>query len=324
VATAATSSTTGSAAATSAAPGQTATATVEAATPAAPLDPDEATLGRATLRSLVPRSGPGVRPGVFDAVLDAPEGRRAAVAEPALTAAPLAHRSELAFYKLARALGVRIVPTAALRAVPIAELASALDRDATTRASIRELRVQNDGSVDVLFTTRSSPSTGSPWDAPRGLSFDPAEGPQAASWDRWASATAPQPGEDAPLLAQYLEMLALDYLAANVGRRSATLVDGHALVLLENASAFPAHADRPLLDRLLRKLRGAARFPRALRDALVRFDHAAAARAFNEGPFGAWLLAPRTIVELSERRAALLTLIEARVAEHGADAALSL
>ncbi len=82
--------------------------------------------------------------------------------------------------------------------------------------------------------------------------------------------------------------------------------------------------DRPTLDHLLRRLRALARFPRGLRDALVRFDRGRAAATFTAGGFEAWLLAPRTVVELDERRAALLTLVEARIAERGAAAVLSL
>lgn len=264
--------------------------------------------------------GPGVRRGLLEAAL---EGGRSARAEPASGAAPIAYRTPAAFSRLARALGMDVVPVTVVRAVPAFELAAAAEGDAGARALVADLRVQNDGTVDVLLSTPSSASAGSPWDAAAGQLFDPGDEKAVGTWQRWAEAAAPAPGEDGALLRGYLEMLALDYLAAN-GARHAALRTGHGICLAENGTAFPPHADPPSLDRLLRRLRAAARFPRGLRDALARFDRARAAAVFQEGPFPGWLLSPRALVELDERRAALLTLLEARIAERGAEAVLTL
>jgi hypothetical protein len=188
---------------------------------------------------------------------------------------------------------------------------------------LRDLAVQNDGTVDVLLSTRSSASTGSPWDGPRGTLFDPLEDKAVAIWDRWAAAAGPVPGEDTALLRDYVEMLVLDYLSATVARRTA-MRDRSAIVLADNGLAFPPHVDQSSIDRLLRRLRAVARFPRGLQDALLRLDRARTASLFHEGPFAGWLLSPRALVDLDERRAALLTLLEARVAERGESAVLSL
>jgi len=282
-------------------------------------DPDERILRQSALVGLVARRGPAVRRGVFDAWLQGDE-KRAATAEPARRAAPTAYRAPLSFYRLAKALGMDVVPVTVVRAVPLAELGAA---EGDARAILGELRVQNDGTVDVLLATRSSASAGSPWEAPPGTSFDPREPQATETWERWAASAAPAPGEDGALLRSYVEMLVLDYLSANVAR-GAALRSGSALVLADNASAFPPRADRPTLDKMLRRLRAVARFPRGLRDALARFDRERAAATFNEGGFEGWLLSPRTVVELDERRAALLTLIEARIAERGAGAVLAL
>jgi hypothetical protein len=260
-----------------------------------------------------------VRHGVFDAWLQG-EQKREATAEPALLAAPMAYRAPLAFYRLAKALGMDVVPKAVLRAVPLAELGAA---EGDARAILGELRVQNDGTVDVLLATRGAASAGTPWEAPAGTPFDPRVPEETSRWGRWAASAAPAPGEDGALLRSYVEMLVLDYLSANVAR-GAALRSGSAIVLADNASAFPPRVDRPTLDRMLRRLRAVARFPRGLRDALTRFDRGRAVALFNEGGFEGWLLSPRTVVELDERRAALLTLLEARVAERGAAAVLSL
>jgi hypothetical protein len=229
----------------------------------------------------------------------------------------------LAFYRLARELEVRIVPVTVVRAIPLGELGAAIEADAVGKTLLGELRVQNDGTVDVLLATRSSASAGSLWEAARGTPIDVAEGTEVARWERWAGAGAPAAGEDGALLRAYVGMLVLDYLAANVARRTA-MKAGSALVLADNGSAFPPNADRATLDRMLRRLRGVARFPRGLREALVRFDRERAAATFNEGGFEHWLLTPRAVIELDERRAALLTLVEARIAERGAGAVLAL
>lgn len=275
-------------------------------------------LRHASLVRLVAIHGPGVRPGLFEAHLGGEIGR----AELSLKADPTACKAPLAFSRLARALGAGVVPITVHRMLTFDELGAALDHDPDARPLMRELAVQNDGTVDVLLATRAGSSARSPWGLP-GAPVDVTAGREVATWDRWASAPAPAPDEDSALLRDYVEMLVLDYLAANVARREALRVD-HALVLADNGSAFPPHANRPTLDRMLRRLRGVARFPRGLRVALGGFDRARAAAAFAQGGFATWLLSPRTLVELDERRAALLTLIEARVAERGAEAVLTL
>ena len=94
--------------------------------------------------------------------------------------------------------------------------------------------------------------------------------------------------------------------------------------MADNGTAFPPHPDAPTLDHMLGSLRAVARFPRELRTALAGLDRRRAAAAFAGGGFGTWLLSPRTLVDLDERRAALLTLVEARIAERGADVVLAL
>lgn len=269
-------------------------------------DPEEASLRRPIAR-LVARRGPAARPGIFDARLTGDD--RPAVAEPALLSAPTAYRAPLAYYLLAKALGMRVVPATVVRAVPLADLGAA---EGDAQALLGDLRVQNDGSVDVLLRRRVE-----------GKAFDPRDDHETATWDRWAASASPAAGEDGALLRDYVEVRVLDYLAADQARPE-VLRTGSGLALADNASAFPPRVDPPTLDRMLRRLRSFARFPRGLRDALARFDRERAQATFTAGRFEGWLLSPRAVVELDERRAALLTLIEARVAERGAAAVLSL
>jgi hypothetical protein len=287
------------------------------------VDLDEEYLLRAQVAALVPLRGPGVRPGMLEASLDAPQGRRIALAQPAFTAAPTAYRAPLAFYRLARALGLHVVPVTVVHVISVAELGAALDGQHEGLSILRELRVQNDGTVDVMLSMRSTASAGAPWEALRGALVEVDEGREVTTWNRWASAPSPARGEDGALLRDYVEMRVLDYLAANVARRTVTR-SGSALVLTDNGAAFPPHPDGPTLNHMLRALCAVARFPRGLRAALVGLDRARAAAAFAGGGFETWLLSPRSLVELDERRAALLTLVEARIAERGAEAVLVL
>jgi hypothetical protein len=290
---------------------------------APPGDPEEQILREAPIvalfyperRSLLPR-------GTYQAVLGSPSERaRPVLLSMALSADPIAYRRPLAFYRLARGLGARVVPTTVLRHVPVGDLAGVMEDSAEQKAILRDARVLNDGTVDVLLMSPASPATS-------GTPFDPEQAREARTWERWATSPAAVPGEDSGLLRDYVEMLVLDYLSANDARRQAHLHAGAgeraAIVLADNASAFPPHPEPHVLDRMLRRLRGVARFPRGMRDALLRFDRERAAAAFADGGFETWLLAPRVRVELDERRAALLTLLEARIGERGAEAVLCL
>jgi hypothetical protein len=292
------------------------------AVPAEPVDPDERLLREAEISALVVARGALIRRGTFQAMLGPPGDRRPATLWMALSADPIAHRRPLAFYRLARGIGARVVPATVLRHVPAGDLAGVVEDTAEAKGILRDARVLNDGTVDVLLISPASP-------AGPATPFDPDQAREPHAWERWAASPAPVPGEDTGLLRDYVEMLVLDYLSANVARRQALLRAGEAggrgaIVLADNASAFPPHPEAPVLDRMLRRLRGVARFPRGLRDALLGFDRARAAAAFADGGFDTWLLAPRVRVELDERRAALLTLIEARIGERGAEAVLCL
>lgn len=296
------------------------------APPARPLDPLQRVLAAAPITSIVPVHRPLARPGSFEAMLAAPEGRRGVFLEIATAASPVGYRRALAFHRLARALGARVVPEAALRHVGLAELAAAAEGSAGAAASLRDARVLNDGTVDVLVTARGTARAGSPWEAPDARPVDLDHSREGATWEVWARSPEPAQGEDRGLLRDYVEALVLDYLAAAVARRTVLVTAGEprAIVLDDNASAFPPRPEAPVLDRMLRRLRGIERFPRGMREALAALDRDRAAALFAEGGFETWILSPRVRVELEERRATLLTLVEARVAVRGAEAVLCL
>lgn len=289
--------------------------------PARVADREEVFLGAASITSLTAVRGPVARRGSFDVELGSSEGPRRASLSIALGAAPLAHHRPLAFYRLSRALGARVVPATTRRSLVAGDLAALADADAM--AILRGARVLNDGTVDALLSARAPSHAGSPWAAPEGRPLETERARELVTWERWALSEAPIAGEDRELLRDYVEMLVLDYLAANDARTSALLA-GRALILADNASAFPPHPATSILDRMLRRLRAVQRFPSGIREALLGFDEARSAEAFAPGAFSTWILPPRMRVDVHERRATLLTLIEAKVAARGAEAVLCL
>jgi hypothetical protein len=277
--------------------------------------PLERALEEAPIVALAP-AREALRFGTFDATLDAPDGPLRAELRVALVDAPRAHRRALAFHRLARALDAPVVLARAERHVSVGALAEELraSPDLVTLLGARAAMV-NDGTVSALVSVL-------PPEGARVLGMgDAVLGHLAVA----ARAPAPVPDEDARLVASYVWMRVLDYLAGNLLRRGAVLDDrAHALRLVDDDDAFPAHLDADGQEHLLAELRQLRRFPRSLRSALAGLDKARARTLFASGDFDDWLLVPRTLVELDERRVALVTLLDARSVERGEAEVLSL
>jgi len=274
------------------------------------------------LGTLVAARGRGTQPGVFEAQVapvdahDADSPLRASLSL-ALADAPIAHRRPLAFYRLAKAIGARVVPTTVLRRVGVGELGALLEQNADLLAFLRaQASVQNDGTVAALLTTRPEQ---------RAVALDPRSAPEILAWERWARAPSTAPGERPELTRDLVETLVLDYLAANV-MRERVLYDSErgALVLDDNRDAFPLRPEPAALMPILERLRAVARFPKGLRDALARLDRATATSVLGGQDFSSRLLPPRALIDLEERRATLLSLLEAKIADRGMDSVLSL
>ncbi|MDI1443228.1 hypothetical protein [Polyangium sp. 6x1] len=268
------------------------------------------------------------RPGMFDVTLERQDPPRLAPARILLALAehPVAYRRSLAFERLARALGMRVVPAAVLRRIGTGELGAlfAGQRDLRDYLS-RHAAVQNDGTVDALMFAPGRGDGPGAWSLPAGHNVTLENSLEAETWARWAASPDPLPGETSSLLADYVETLVLDYLAGHVLRRSVHFDDvAGSILLTDNAAAFPSKVDPRALDVLLSRLRPVTRFPRGLQKALLALDRDHARDLLASGPFETWLVSPRTLVDLDERRKSLLTLISARVAERGEAAVLSL
>lgn len=297
------------------------------AIPAPPrrLDPEERALAESAVVALAPAAEVKPSAGIFAATLADP-ARRARLTL-SLTGAPTAYRHALAYARLAAALGMHVVPAAVERHLGAGEIAALLEPQRAIAARIGgHLRVLNDGTVTALLAATAPSALGSAWDPATAARVESRESSEVRTWARWAASPDPAADERARSTRDFVEMLALDYLAANATRRSLLLdrAEG-ALVLDDNREAFPRAAERLAVDRLLQRLRPVARFPRGLRDALLAFDRVKARELLAPtGSFEAWLVSPRGLIELDERRAGLLSLVAARVAERGDAAVLSL
>lgn len=244
----------------------------------------------------------------------------------ALDQHPVVHRKAWGFALLAKALGMRVVPPTVVRRVSTGELGELLANDAEARAYMSaHASVLNDGTIDALVMAPSRGSGQTAWRTISRREIIFTELLEARAWERAVASIEPLPNENKALLRDYVEVLALDYLACNVMRRGVLLDEGDSeLLLVDNEGAFPpknfAHAEAQLLERL----KPIVRFPRGMLDALMRFDRERARETFMAGTFDAWILSPRTLMLLDERRLALLSLIAARVEEYGRDVVLSL
>lgn len=268
-------------------------------------------------------------PNVLEATVEEATGsaaRRSITLSLSLLGAPSAHRRPLAYARLAQALGAHIVPVTVERHLGAGALVALLEEKPLLHARLRKLlAVENDGTVTALLAAPSPSAQGDPWALPEVSALHPSSAVLIKRWEGWAASPAPAPGENAQLTRDLVEMLALDYLAA-YGTRGAVLYvpAREALIAEDNREAFPDHVQRSLVDPLLRRLRAVARFPRGLRDALTRLDRPRAEALLHPGSFEGWLVSPRSLIELDERRAGLLSLIEAQIALRGEAAVLSL
>lgn len=267
-------------------------------------------------------------PGVFNATL-----QRSASETPvhvtmslALDQHPVAHRRPLAFAEMARALGMSVVPPTTLRHVSTDELGALFAQDVDVRGYLTaHAIIQNDGTIDALMTAPSRGDGSQAWRLISRREIVLEEAPEVRGWAQALASTEPAPGENTSLLRDYVDALVLDYLAGNIKRRSVLLDEaGTELMLTENDGAFPIkivpHAEAHLLDRL----KPVVRFPRALRDVLTKFDRRRAQEVLMPGTFETWLLSPRTLMLIDERRLSLLSLIASRIEEYGERAVLSL
>jgi hypothetical protein len=230
---------------------------------------------------------------------------------------PMRYRAYLAFYRLAAALGSKVVPRTERIALALPDLLAGMRRDPVGLALLRDdMAILNDGTVTVLVSEA----------VPGGREVDFVNGTEAKTWRNWAEGRATVPRDRRTLVSGYVEALVLDYLAANT-RRNVVTVDADAAAasihLLENGGAFAERPDVQSLDGILAQLKRVSRFSKRLIVSLRAFDRARAEAALRGGSYVDWVVSSRPLVEMLERRGALLSLIDAREAELGPSSVLA-
>jgi len=227
----------------------------------------------------------------------------------AMRADPILYKPRLAFYRVATALGSSLVPRSEVYELRLGDVLHALARDPHGTSLLRNgVTVKNDGTVTVLITEPIGD----------GHSVDIVSSAEVSTWRSWAEGREAVPPERQKLVLAYVEALVLDFVTANVGRRLVSVDSTHStLYLTENGGAFNERADPRALEGILTELKRVKRFPKRLIDRLRAFDRAGADRALRAGPFTSWLVATRPLSEMMERGRAIVSLVDARMAEHG-------
>jgi hypothetical protein len=226
-----------------------------------------------------------------------------------MRADPILYKPRLAFYRVAAALGSTLVPRADVYQIRLGQVLHAVTHDPHGTTLLRTgVTVNNDGTVTILV---SEPIIG-------GHVVDITTGAEVSSWRAWAEGREPVPPDRQKLVLAYVEALVLDFVTANVGRRAVTVdATKTTLFLSDNGGAFNERADPRGLDVILAQLKRVHRFPKRLIDGLRAFDRDQADRALRSGPFTNWLVATRPLSEMMERRRAIVSLVDARMAELG-------
>ncbi len=285
----------------SAAPTMTGSASNEPPSPAPELSPI------ATLKPLT-----SVQPGPL---LATTAGGQQFIVTLATKGNPRPYRRPLAFYRLARALGYDQVANTELRRIPTGRLTRLLESHPTERQVLTaRATVANDGTIAALLVRRVD-----------GVEARVADDSRLTRWAELAATPDPIPPQDVSYVGDYVRLLVLDYLAANVQRRGWIIDErGAALVAMDNRTAFPGYVSPESLDISLDRLERVVRFPAKLKATLTALDRESVIRQLDRGRFEDRLLGPRQLTDLAERRATLLTLLESRLLQYGEQTVLSL
>ena len=220
----------------------------------------------------------------------------------ASTTQPRPDRRPRAYLRVARALGLTTVAECSLTRLPVGRLGELLENQPAALEQVkRRATIGNDGTIMALAYQTCS-----------GRSLDVASNEQVARWRELARGASPLTAADEPLVRGYVEMAVLDYLTGNIEGRSLWLSsDGARTCLGPQAGAFPGFLPPAAGQELLGRVRPIAHFPPRLEQALVRLDRSIAQELLLGGPFAQWLIGPRDLGDLLERRDTLLSLLQA-------------
>lgn len=264
-------------------------------------------------------------PGIRDATLEGPASRGAAAVERrpatialALISAPSAHRRPLAFARLAHALGAHVVPSTIERHLGAGEVVALLEGQPVLLGKLRgKLAVENDGTLVALLSAPRPASEGEAWDTAAVTALHPTSALLVKRWEGWAGAPVAAPGERARLVDATRAGDAgarLSGGARDAAGRCSTWPSGRRWAPSGQPEAFPDHVQRALVDAAATAAGGGALSPGCAERARALRLRARRQVVLHPGGFEDWLVSPRSLVELDERRAGLLSSIEAQIA----------
>lgn len=230
---------------------------------------------------------------------------------------PRGHLAEVAAYRIARLLGMENVAPAALRRISGDVMRARLDaRFTETWPEIYAwVRWDNDIAAEgaVIYWI--------PGLTPLGLESER----KITEWSRWIAIGGELPEERRALAADLSSMIAFDYVIGNGDRWSGSNAsgdpEGTRLYVRDHNLAFPTPMLAASHERLFRRVKRVERFSKRFVDGLTRLDRAALEREVGADAERE-LLTTGQIREVLERRASLLTRVEALVEAHGREAVL--
>ncbi|HSQ65233.1 MAG TPA: hypothetical protein VLM85_18565 [Polyangiaceae bacterium] len=228
------------------------------------------------------------------------------------------YRGEVASYRLAKLLGLRNVPPAAIRTMPRAEL-----RAAAAATDAKALSLFDDEVVD-----RSGRVYGAlmPWIDK--LEFYPLERPsEKVRWKAWLVHGGDIPAEERDIAAQVSTLLVFDALTANWDRWSGANVAidraTRTLLFVDNDGAFADPPPPAPLAAQMGLVRGCDRFSRSLVARLRAIDPISLADAIGEEEPGVPLLGAHVLASVDQRRKDVLGVVDGKIAALGEGAVLS-
>jgi hypothetical protein len=233
---------------------------------------------------------------------------------PESRAHPRGWLAEVAAYRIARGLGLDVVPPAVIRPVERGPLRRRLDPEADV--------MFEDLEPGLIFTANVVRGAFVYW-VPGLERTDLDTGDGIERWSAWLAQGGEIPEEERTTARDLSNMVVLDYVIGNRDRWSGGNVRraGGRLVIRDHNLAFPFTLTEAPHRRMLSFLMRAERFSRATIARLVELDEASLRELLaDQAPSS--VLDDRQIAAVLERREAVLSWVGALIEAHGQDAVL--
>lgn len=231
---------------------------------------------------------------------------------------PLDARARGAHARISELLAPGLAAPTVLRSMTVKELVDAAD-PATRSAVQKKARVLANGTVEVALSL-------APADHLLRVEL-PELGPEArvTSWETALGGRAAVPEREAPTLAAYQALLAVDYVAGNLIRRAVHLHEKSGrLTAAEDNEAFSMRPREGALSDGLTRLSRHMTYSKKLYDRLGSLDRAALEKALRWGDPETLLSTPKQVDEALDRARAIRRLMDQRVKQRTEPQALAL